>query len=77
VHILLRNNDDMRTFIRERSRSRGIPDVEMDGYGAPGGELAPAAAPPDTHAPTSRTSGSWRSTTYLGSSANFVVADCG
>ena len=43
VHIFFRSNDDMRSFLREPFRSRGIPDVEMDWYGAPGGEYAPEA----------------------------------
>jgi predicted TIM-barrel fold metal-dependent hydrolase len=38
VHIFFRSNDDMRDFLREPFKSRGIPDVEMDWYGAPGGE---------------------------------------
>ena len=43
VHIFFRDNIDMRSFLREPFRSRGIPDVEMDWYGAPGGEYAEEA----------------------------------
>jgi predicted TIM-barrel fold metal-dependent hydrolase len=41
VHIFFRDNPDFRSYLREPFMSRGIPDVEMDWYGAPGGEYAP------------------------------------
>src|SRR5258708_37374429 len=43
VHIFFRSNVDLRSFMREPFRSRGIPDVEMDWWGRPGGEYAPEA----------------------------------
>lgn len=47
VHIFFSSNMDMRSFLREPFTSRGIPDVEMDWYGAPGGEYAPGTEGPD------------------------------
>ena len=47
VHIFFASNPDFRSYLREPFKSRGIPDYEMDWYGAPGGEYAPAARPPD------------------------------
>jgi predicted TIM-barrel fold metal-dependent hydrolase len=41
VHILFRSNADLRATLREPYRSRGIPDVDLDWYAAPGGEYAP------------------------------------
>lgn len=49
VHILFRSNDDMRSFLHEPFKSRGIPDVEMDWYGAPGGEYVPWASKPGVY----------------------------
>jgi uncharacterized protein len=46
VHVFFESNSDMRSFMREPFASRGIPDVEMDWYGAPGGEYAPWAEQP-------------------------------
>ncbi|MFG1924514.1 amidohydrolase family protein [Cryptosporangium sp. NPDC048952] len=43
VHIFFRDNRDFRTHLREPYASRGIPDYEMDWYGAPGGEYVPHA----------------------------------
>ncbi len=43
VHIFFRSNADLRSFMREPFRSRGIPDAEMDWWGRPGGEYAPEA----------------------------------
>jgi predicted TIM-barrel fold metal-dependent hydrolase len=43
VHIFFRSNVDLRSFMREPFRSRGIPDVTMDWWGRPGGEYAPEA----------------------------------
>lgn len=53
VHIFFRSNPDFRKFLREPFRSRGIPDVEMDWYGAPGGEYAPGTTGPGGHYPGS------------------------
>ena len=47
VHIFFRSNTDLRSFLREPFASRGIPDVEMDWYGAPGGEYVADAWEPD------------------------------
>jgi predicted TIM-barrel fold metal-dependent hydrolase len=44
VHVFFRSNADMRSVLREPYRSRGIPDVDMDWYAAPGGEYAPGFA---------------------------------
>ena len=41
VHIYFQDAADLRGYLREPFKSRGIPDVEMDWYGAPGGEYAP------------------------------------
>ena len=38
VHVFFESNGDLRSYMQEPFRSRGIPDVEMDWYGAPGGE---------------------------------------
>ena len=46
VHVFFRSNDDLRAHMREPFASRGIPDVEMDWYGAPGGEYVPWAERP-------------------------------
>jgi hypothetical protein len=53
VHIFFRSNRDMRGFLREPFASRGIPDVEMDWYGAPGGEYAKGTRGPDKQYPGS------------------------
>ena len=53
VHIFFRSNSDFRKFLREPYRSRGIPDVETDWYGAPGGEYAPGTRGPDGQYPGS------------------------
>ncbi|MGA4788319.1 amidohydrolase family protein [Nocardia sp. AB354] len=41
VHIFFQGNPELRTWLREPYSARGYPDVEMDWYGAPGGEYAP------------------------------------
>jgi predicted TIM-barrel fold metal-dependent hydrolase len=41
VHIFFRKGGEIRDFMSEPFKSRGIPDVEMDWYGAPGGEYDP------------------------------------
>jgi predicted TIM-barrel fold metal-dependent hydrolase len=41
VHVFFKGNQELRDYLREPFKSRGIPDVEMDWYGAPGGEYAP------------------------------------
>lgn len=41
VHIFFQSNADLRGFMHEPYKSRGFPDVEMDWWGAPGGEYAP------------------------------------
>jgi uncharacterized protein len=41
VHIFFRKGGEIRDYMREPFKSRGIPDVEMDWYGAPGGEYNP------------------------------------
>src|SRR5947208_13858439 len=41
VHIFSKSNKDLRSFLRAPVKSRGLPDYEMDWYGAPGGEYAP------------------------------------
>jgi len=38
VHIFFRKSGELREYMNEPYKSRGIPDVEMDWYGAPGGE---------------------------------------
>jgi predicted TIM-barrel fold metal-dependent hydrolase len=38
VHMFFRKGSEVRDFMTEPYKSRGIPDVEMDWYGAPGGE---------------------------------------
>jgi predicted TIM-barrel fold metal-dependent hydrolase len=43
VHIFFRSNDDLRSFMHEPFKSRGFPDVELDWWGAAGGEYAPIA----------------------------------
>jgi uncharacterized protein len=43
VHIFFRSNADLRGFMREPFRSRGIPDVQMDWWSRPGGDYADAA----------------------------------
>ncbi|MEU1960149.1 amidohydrolase family protein [Nocardia sp. NPDC019304] len=53
VHIFFASNDDMRGFLREPFKSRGIPDAEMDWYGAPGGEYAKGTRGPDRGYPAS------------------------
>ena len=40
VHVFFKRNGEIRDFLREPFRSRGIPDVEMDWYGAPDGEYS-------------------------------------
>lgn len=44
VHVFFRSNADLRDHLREPFRSRGVPDPEMEWYGAPGGEYAPDTA---------------------------------
>jgi uncharacterized protein len=44
AHIFFRSSADLRGFLREPFRSRGIPGVEMDWWGRPGGDYAPEAA---------------------------------
>lgn len=41
VHIFFQGNAELRSWLREPYSARGYPDVEMDWYGAPGGEFAP------------------------------------
>ncbi|WP_040800935.1 amidohydrolase family protein [Nocardia higoensis] len=53
VHIFFTSNRDMRSFLREPFKSRGIPDAEMDWYGAPGGEYAAGTRGPDKRYPGS------------------------
>lgn len=53
VHIFFENNKDFRSHLREPFKSRGIPDPEMDWYGAPGGEYAPDTVGPDGKYPGS------------------------
>lgn len=53
VHIFFRSEHDFRSFLREPHRSRGVPDVEMDWYGAPGGEYAPGTTGPNGQYPGS------------------------
>jgi predicted TIM-barrel fold metal-dependent hydrolase len=43
VHIFFASNPDFRAHLREPFKGRGIPDYEMDWYGAPGGEYSPLA----------------------------------
>jgi predicted TIM-barrel fold metal-dependent hydrolase len=40
VHIFFRHNEELRDYLEEPWKSRGIPHVEMDWYGAPDGEYA-------------------------------------
>lgn len=40
VHVFFRGNQEIRDFLREPFKSRGLPDVEMDWYGAPDGEYS-------------------------------------
>nr|WP_280336480.1 amidohydrolase family protein [Nocardia wallacei] len=51
VHIFFTSNRDMRGFLREPFASRGIPDAEMDWYGAPGGEYAAGTRGPSSRGP--------------------------
>src|SRR5258708_11377768 len=44
VNMCLRKGGEIREFMNEAYKSRGIPDVEMDWYGAPGGEYDPDIA---------------------------------
>src|SRR5258708_19557458 len=44
VHMFFRKGGEIREFMNEPYKSRGIPDVEMDWYGAPGGEYDPDIA---------------------------------
>ena len=46
MHVFFESNGDLRSYMQEPFRSRGIPDVEMDWYGAPGGEYVPWAEQP-------------------------------
>ena len=46
VHIFFQSNSDMRAHLREPFTSRGVPDPEMDWYGAPGGEYVSGARGP-------------------------------
>jgi len=69
VHVFFESNGDMRSYMQEPFKSRGIPDVEMDWYGAPGGEYVPWAERPgiypgsDPSSPASScsASGAWTS----------------
>ena len=40
VHIFFRHNEELRDYLEEPWKSRGIPHVEMDWYGAPDGEYS-------------------------------------
>ena len=53
VHVFFRSNADLRGYLRPPFDTRGIPDVEMDWYGAPGGEYSPHAGTPDGQYPGS------------------------
>jgi hypothetical protein len=46
VHVFSESNGDMRSYMQEPFKSRGVPDVETDWYGAPGGEYVPWAERP-------------------------------
>jgi predicted TIM-barrel fold metal-dependent hydrolase len=46
VHVFFRSNPDLRGYMHEPFISRGIPDVEMTWYGAPGSEYVPWASRP-------------------------------
>jgi predicted TIM-barrel fold metal-dependent hydrolase len=53
VHIFCQSNADLRSYLREPFKSRGVPDYEMDWYGAPGGEYTPGSTGPDGQYPGS------------------------
>jgi predicted TIM-barrel fold metal-dependent hydrolase len=53
VHIFFDGAADMRSYLQEPFKSRGIPDYEMSMYGAPGGEYAPDTQSPDGRYPGS------------------------
>ena len=53
VHVFFRSNADLRDHLRLPFSTRGFPDVEMDWYGAPGGEYSPDAGTPDGRYPGS------------------------
>ena len=40
VHVFFKHNEELRDYLLEPWKSRGIPHVEMDWYGAPDGEYA-------------------------------------
>ncbi len=42
VHVFFQGNREIRDWLREPFKSRGIPDVEMGWYQAPDGEYSPA-----------------------------------
>ena len=44
VHPFFRQSDQLRDYMKEPFKSRGIPDVELDWYGAPDGEFHPSVA---------------------------------
>ena len=44
VHIFFRHNEELRDYLEEPWKSRGIPHVEMDWYGAPDGEYSKTIA---------------------------------
>lgn len=44
VHVFFKGNAEIRDFLREPFKSRGIPDVEMEWYQAPDGEYSPEIA---------------------------------
>lgn len=53
VHIFFGSNRDMRAHLREPFASRGVPDADLDWYGAPGGEYLSGTRGPDRRAPGS------------------------
>ncbi|MFD4459033.1 amidohydrolase family protein [Nocardia sp. NPDC058480] len=53
VHIFFASNRDLRDHLREPFKSRGVPDVDLDWYGAPGGEYLTGAQGPGRRAPGS------------------------
>ncbi|MGW6421472.1 amidohydrolase family protein [Nocardia sp. NPDC055053] len=53
VHVFFASNRDLRDHLREPFKSRGVPDVELDWYGAPGGEYLAGAASSGRRAPGS------------------------
>lgn len=53
VHVFFRSNDDLRDHLRPPFTTRGIPDVQMDWYGAPGGEYSARTGTPPGQYPGS------------------------